>query len=220
MKNHNVDHSQTALLMTSGFWQYIAQNILPLILDVVQSDVIIMSATSWEKMSLGFPSRFTQTRLYSHWRWLEAWNVGFRNERGRTMYVVKTKALFRWKVTAQLICAFVFAGFLMPGLILYLQVHLYILSLLYVFFKGEHPSSLTVLNQGVNGQKFSFDEFETCTTCGEPKAERKCSACKMVSAYCKWASLWENRSSGFPTRSDTNRAVQPQRMTWGLKFRI
>ena len=54
-----------------------------------------------------------------------------------------------------------------------------------IFFKGEHPSSLTVLNQGVNGQKFSFDEFETCTTCGEPKAERKCSACKMVSAYCK-----------------------------------
>ena len=28
------------------------------------------------------------------------------------------------------------------------------------------------------------------------------------------------RSSGFPTRSDTNRAVQPQKMASGLKFRI
>ena len=27
-------------------------------------------------------------------------------------------------------------------------------------------------------------------------------------------------SSGFPTRSDTNRAVQPQKMARGLKFRI
>ena len=35
-----------------------------------------------------------------------------------------------------------------------------------------------------------------------------------------WASLWENRSSGFPTRSDTNRSVQPQKMARGLKFRI
>ena len=29
-----------------------------------------------------------------------------------------------------------------------------------------------------------------------------------------------NRSSGFPTRSDTNRAVQSQTMARGLKFRI
>ena len=28
------------------------------------------------------------------------------------------------------------------------------------------------------------------------------------------------RSSGFPTRSDTNRAVQPQKMASDLKFRI
>ena len=27
-------------------------------------------------------------------------------------------------------------------------------------------------------------------------------------------------SSGFPTRSDTNRAVQPQKMARGMKFRI
>ena len=39
-------------------------------------------------------------------------------------------------------------------------------------------------------------------------------------AYKKWASLWENRSLGFPTRSDTNQAVQLQKMARGLKFRI
>ena len=44
-----------------------------------------------------------------------------------------------------------------------------------------------------------------------------------------WLTLWlisheprceENRSSGFPTRSDTNRAVQSQKMARDLKFRI
>ena len=30
----------------------------------------------------------------------------------------------------------------------------------------------------------------------------------------------ENMSSGFPTKSDTNRAAQPQEMARGLKFRI
>ena len=30
----------------------------------------------------------------------------------------------------------------------------------------------------------------------------------------------ENRSSGFPTSSDTNRAAQPQKMARSLKFRI
>ena len=38
--------------------------------------------------------------------------------------------------------------------------------------------------------------------------------------YLKWASLWENRSSGFPTRSDTNRAIQSLKMATCLKFRI
>ena len=34
------------------------------------------------------------------------------------------------------------------------------------------------------------------------------------------ATSWENLSSGFPTRSDTNLAVQPQKMATGLKFQI
>ena len=38
--------------------------------------------------------------------------------------------------------------------------------------------------------------------------------------FCLYAASQENRSSGFPTRSDTNRAVQPQKMARGLKFRI
>ena len=35
-----------------------------------------------------------------------------------------------------------------------------------------------------------------------------------------WASLWENRSLGFPTKSDTNRFVQPQKLAGSLKFQI
>ena len=39
--------------------------------------------------------------------------------------------------------------------------------------------------------------------------------------YSKYMSLVvRNRSWGLPTRSDTNRAVQPQKMAIGLKFRI
>ena len=34
------------------------------------------------------------------------------------------------------------------------------------------------------------------------------------------ASFWENRSSGVPTRSDTNRAAQLLNMARGLKFLI
>ena len=34
------------------------------------------------------------------------------------------------------------------------------------------------------------------------------------------AATRENRSSGFPTRSDTNRPVQSQKMARSLKFRI
>ena len=30
----------------------------------------------------------------------------------------------------------------------------------------------------------------------------------------------ENRSSGFPTRSDTNRVLHPQKVAGGLEFRI
>ena len=35
-----------------------------------------------------------------------------------------------------------------------------------------------------------------------------------------WASTWENRSSGFPTRSHTHRAAQLQKMARGSKYRI
>ena len=64
-------------------------------------------------------------------------------------------------------------------------------------FKGEHPSALNVLMQGVNGQKFTFDEYESCMTCGELKAERKCSACRMVCT--KWGFRFFSRFVG---RSD------------------
>ena len=38
--------------------------------------------------------------------------------------------------------------------------------------------------------------------------------------HSNWAASQENRYLGFPTRSDTNRAWRPQKMAWGLKFRI
>ena len=51
----------------------------------------------------------TQTGLYSHRRWLEALNFGFRKKRDCTIYTAKTKALISFAVTAKLICVFVFA---------------------------------------------------------------------------------------------------------------
>ena len=63
-----------------------------------------------EKTGLqGFRPGLTQTGLCSHRRWLEAWNYGFRKKRDCTIHVAKTKALISCAVTAQLICAFVFA---------------------------------------------------------------------------------------------------------------
>ena len=46
-------------------------------------------------------------------------------------------------------------------------------------FQGDHPTALSVLDAGINGQK-GFGEENVCTTCGEPKAKKQCSACKMV----------------------------------------
>ena len=57
----------------------------------------------------GFQPGPTQTGLFSHWRWLEAWNFGFRKQRDCTIQVAKTKALISFAVTAKLICVFVFA---------------------------------------------------------------------------------------------------------------
>ena len=51
----------------------------------------------------------TQTGLYSHTRWLEACNFGFRKQRDCTIHVAKTKVLISFAVAAKLICAFVFA---------------------------------------------------------------------------------------------------------------
>ena len=57
----------------------------------------------------GFRPCPTQTGLYSHRRWLETWNFGFRKQRDCTIEVAKTKALISFAVTAKLICVFVFA---------------------------------------------------------------------------------------------------------------
>ena len=77
--------------------------------------IIILGSLNWfepryEKTGiLGFRPGPTQTRLYSHKRWLEACIFVFRKERDCTIYVAKTKALISFAVTAKLICVFVFA---------------------------------------------------------------------------------------------------------------
>ncbi|XP_033624829.1 ankyrin repeat and MYND domain-containing protein 2-like [Asterias rubens] len=47
---------------------------------------------------------------------------------------------------------------------------------------GEDPSALTILTQGINGSR-SVETEDVCSTCGDAKAAKKCSACKMVN-YC------------------------------------
>ena len=59
--------------------------------------------------NLDFRPGPTQTGLYSHRRWLEAGNFGFRKQMNCTIRVAITKALISFAVTAKLICAFVFA---------------------------------------------------------------------------------------------------------------
>ena len=59
--------------------------------------------------NLRFRPGLSQTGLYSHKRWLEAGNLGFRKYRNCTICVAKTKALISFAVTAKLICVFVFA---------------------------------------------------------------------------------------------------------------
>ena len=68
------------------------------------------NTASCEKTGLqGFRPGPTQTRLYSHRRWSEARNFGFRKKRDCTIYVAKTKALISFVVTSKLICVFVFS---------------------------------------------------------------------------------------------------------------
>ena len=62
-----------------------------------------------ENKQFGFRPGLTQTSLYSHRRKLEAGNLGFKQKRDCAIFVAKTMALISCAVTAQLICAFVFA---------------------------------------------------------------------------------------------------------------
>ena len=59
---------------------------------------IIIWAATWENQQCGFWPGLTQTRLYSHWRWLEAWNFGFSKKRYCAVQVLNTKALISFAV--------------------------------------------------------------------------------------------------------------------------
>ena len=65
-------------------------------------------AATWENQQCGFWPGLTQTRLYSHWRWLEAWNFVCRKKRYCNIQVAKTQTQISFAVTAKLICVFVF----------------------------------------------------------------------------------------------------------------
>ena len=78
--------------------------------SVLSTFVGLLSEPRREKPGLrDFRPGPTQTGLYSHRKWLEAGNFGFRKLRNCTIRVAKTKALISFAVTAKLICAFVFA---------------------------------------------------------------------------------------------------------------
>ena len=57
----------------------------------------------------GFWPGPTQTGLYKHRKWLEAWNFWFKKKSDCTIHVAKTKALISFAVTTKLIFVFVFA---------------------------------------------------------------------------------------------------------------
>ncbi|XP_011647090.1 ankyrin repeat and MYND domain-containing protein 2 [Pogonomyrmex barbatus] len=47
----------------------------------------------------------------------------------------------------------------------------------------DPPSAVSVISAAINGQRGFFDNAQTCVTCGEDKATKKCSKCKAVQ-YC------------------------------------
>ena len=58
---------------------------------------------------------------------------------------------------------------------------------------GEGATAAEYINQAFNGQK-GFKDFENCDTCGEEKAESKCSKCKyhLHNIYTNLASKYQN----------------------------
>lgn len=48
---------------------------------------------------------------------------------------------------------------------------------------SDPPSAVSVVSAAINGQRAFSDSAQVCITCGEDKASKKCSKCKMVQ-YC------------------------------------
>ena len=70
------------------------------------SDYVVIATFHWQndlsrvmrKQTLWILTRSDTTRLYSYWRWLEAWNFVFRKKRYFTIQIAKTKALISFAV--------------------------------------------------------------------------------------------------------------------------
>lgn len=48
---------------------------------------------------------------------------------------------------------------------------------------NDAPTALSILTSAINGQRGFIDNMSACTTCGEERASKKCSKCKVVQ-YC------------------------------------
>ena len=144
---------------------------------------------------------------------------------------MKTNALISFAVTAKLICVFVFAlqkaGFLITRLILYKLMC--VMSTSIVFYYSALVWFLLKLERGLRilvsyTSTFSvFHYSDASDTHAQYFRGTRLSYfgphLRLLPYFIQAASL-ENPSSAFPTRSDTKRAVQPQKMVRGLKFRI
>ena len=81
------------------------------------------------------------------------------------------------------------------------------------YFVGYIMQHLILFPQDFLKKEFSEENVEFWKVCEDYRNI-------IDSNFVSLASLQENLSLRFPTRSDTNRAVQPQKMDRGLKFRI
>ena len=71
----------------------------------------------------------------------------------------------------------------------------------------------------VGNPEARFSRVEAVLTVGSLQ-ETCLQSFRSVQTQIKWAATQENRSSGFPTRFDTNRPVPAQKRARSLKFRI
>ena len=179
-------------------------------------------APAWENQQFGFWPDLTQTRLYSNWRWLEAWNFVFRKKRYCFIQVAKTKALVSFAIIrgyreAELRLCFPhmqIVGFLTQGLKLWWKLSLFNqvvewnLRMCYKA-RGSSRYNAIALNLKIDGCKI-YSLRQVKQKLRTPFVNKKISEEIYYSRkptlferkhHANEASFWENPSSWFLTRS-------------------